>query len=121
MPLFSLSGPVPCHHRPHGLVPLRQLRLPPLDALLPHLLRHHLHRPLRQLLLPDLPPPAAQARRLFLQSGQGRRQRRPQRTQQECQRSGGDGGQRRETPGELREEKEERTGQKGLEEKERWR
>lgn len=118
---LCLLDPIPRHHRPHGPVAVRQLRLPPLDALLPHLLRHHLHRPLRQLLLPDLPPPAAQARcrrLLLLQGGQGHLQRDLQRTEQGSQRSCGDGEQRGEAPGELRQEEEERKSQTGLEEQE---
>lgn len=76
-----VSDSVSHHYRPHGPLPLRQLRLPPLDALLPHLLCHHLHRPVWQLLLSDLPSPAACAARrlLFLQGGEGYVQRQPER------------------------------------------
>lgn len=115
---FSLcvSDPVPRHHRSHGFVPLRQLWFPPLDALLPHLLRHHLHRPLWQFLLPDLPPPATQTRNLLrLQSRQSPLQWDPQWAQQGRQRSSGDGEQGGEAPGEFWQEEEERESQKRLE------
>lgn len=115
---FSLctSDSVPCHYWPHGLVPLRRLWLSPLDALLPHLLCYHLHHPVRQLLLPDLSPPAAQTWGfLLIQSGQGSLQWELQRTQQGRQWGSSDWEQRREPPGEFWEEKEERKSQKRLE------
>lgn len=56
--LWNLLDPVPRHHWPHRSVPLHRLPVPTLDALGADWLRHHLYHPLRELLLPDLPPPA---------------------------------------------------------------
>ena len=54
-----VTDPVPRDNRPRGLLLVHWLPFPQLDAVGPDLLRHHLHHPLRQLLLPDLPPQAA--------------------------------------------------------------